>query len=132
MNNAPDWVYISRTACGEIRFPDGRTVFMQGEEASEFDDKVEACETDEQITNLLMEYEHIAEWPEGKEPEPEETITRTFREINNLGIWTDFCWKMGLDPYFINEGKGDLDETTEIPISIAKELGLVKEGYPYN
>jgi len=57
----PDWVYISRTASGVIKFPDGREVFMQGDEANEFDDRIEACETDEQIANILMEYEHVAE-----------------------------------------------------------------------
>lgn len=127
-NKEPDWVYIQRTASGEIRFPDGRTVFMQGEEANEFDDKVEACETDEQITNLLMEYEHIAEYEPGKEPKPEETIVRTYREIRKQGYWSQFCYTTGFNLYAISEGL-DQDKIVRIPVREAKIIGLIPETY---
>jgi hypothetical protein len=55
-----DWNYnrVWGTITG---FPGGGEVFLQGEEAAELDDRIEACETDEQIESILMEYEHIAE-----------------------------------------------------------------------
>jgi hypothetical protein len=46
---------------GTITAPDGRTCWLQGDEAWELDDQVEACETEDQIQNLLSNYDHVCE-----------------------------------------------------------------------
>lgn len=56
-----DWNFDTCTCSGVIRWNDGAEVFMQGEEASTFDDEIEACETAEQVDALLDNYRHIAE-----------------------------------------------------------------------
>lgn len=61
------WNFNSRYGYGIIRWEDGREVFMQGDEASQLDDEVEACETGEQVDLLLDQYEHIAEMPESED-----------------------------------------------------------------
>lgn len=37
------------------------TCFLQGEEASELYDKLEACENQEQVDMILSAYEHVCE-----------------------------------------------------------------------
>ena len=56
-----DWKFSTRTCSGVIRFPDGREVFMQGQEAAELDDVIEACETADDIERVLDQYDHVAE-----------------------------------------------------------------------
>lgn len=53
-----DWNY--QGFGGTITFSDGRTVWLQGDEAAELDDRIEACENESQIEAILSAYEHIA------------------------------------------------------------------------
>lgn len=57
----PTWYFSPRTTSGEICFPDGSSVFFQGEEAVQMDDAVEACESDTAVNDLLWPYHSIAE-----------------------------------------------------------------------
>jgi hypothetical protein len=54
-----DWDYDGYG--GTITFPDGRTVYLQGEDAADLDDQIEECETDEQVEMVLSAYDHITE-----------------------------------------------------------------------
>lgn len=47
-----------------ISFEDGSEVFMQGDEAGELIDQLEACATDEQEQLILSAYEDVAEMPD--------------------------------------------------------------------
>jgi len=51
-----DWCGFGLT----LRFPNG-TVWLQGDEASQLYDRLEACETHSQVVNILDEYSHLAE-----------------------------------------------------------------------
>jgi hypothetical protein len=44
-----------------LRFGGGRSVFLQGEEASELYDELEACEDSETLALVMSAYEDIAE-----------------------------------------------------------------------
>ncbi len=54
-----DWEY--QGFGGTITAPDGRTCWLQGEEAVALEDQIEACETSEQIEAILSEYDHVCE-----------------------------------------------------------------------
>lgn len=54
-----DWNY--KGFGGTITAPDGRTCWLQGEEAAALDDQVEAAETSEQIETILSAYDHVCE-----------------------------------------------------------------------
>ena len=58
-----DWDFNYRTCSGVIRFPDGREVFLQGDEANDLDNAIEECETCDEIERTLEAYDHIAEMP---------------------------------------------------------------------
>ena len=40
-----------------ITAPCGKDIFLQGDEASQLHDELEACETDEQLQDMLGEYD---------------------------------------------------------------------------
>lgn len=44
---------------GVITAPDGRSVWLQGDEAAALDDEIDACETDEQVYNALSAYDDV-------------------------------------------------------------------------
>ena len=44
-----------------LHFPNGKTTFLQGDDASELQDQLEACETQEQIDMIISEYEVLVE-----------------------------------------------------------------------
>ena len=45
------------------RLDDGRNTWLQGEDASQFDDEWEACETDEQRNVLASAYDDVMDAP---------------------------------------------------------------------
>jgi len=72
---------------------------------------------------IRVTIEVLPDLPEPKEDEP--TINFTFGQISTKGAWQDFCdWK-GINEWCMNEGRADGSEKVEIPISKAKELGLI-------
>ena len=44
-----------------ISSPDGKEIFLQGEEASQLHDELEACESDDVLQNALSEYSVLLE-----------------------------------------------------------------------
>jgi hypothetical protein len=56
-----NWDYNHKNGSGVIYFDDGKEVFLQNEEASELDNRIEGCTEDYQIQDILCEYHHIAE-----------------------------------------------------------------------
>ena len=58
----PEWSFDYRTGSGTIQFPDGRTVFLQGDEATALDDLIESCDDETAIGVALGAYDHVAEW----------------------------------------------------------------------
>jgi len=61
--------------------------------------------------------------PEIDEDEP--TVNFTFGQILDNGAWDEFCKWKGMNEWCINEGRADSSEKVEIPISKAKDLGLI-------
>lgn len=60
---AYDWE-LTRYGAGILtRLSDGYSVFMQGDDASQFDDEWEACETDEQYNMLGSAYDDVMDAP---------------------------------------------------------------------
>lgn len=52
-------------------------------------------------------------------------ITITFGEILDRGRWDEFCDLRGLNPWFLNEGRGSRDEETTLTHEEAEKLGLL-------
>jgi hypothetical protein len=44
-----------------LKFGGNRTVFMQGDEASDLHDELEKCENSEELELLMSDYEELAE-----------------------------------------------------------------------
>lgn len=59
------------------------------------------------------------------ENDDEPTVNFTFGQILDKGVWEEFCEWKGMNEWCINEGRADSSEKVEIPISKAKELGLI-------
>ena len=60
---AYDWE-LTRYGAGILtRLSDGYSVLMQGDDASQFDDEWEACETDEQQNVLGSAYDDVMDAP---------------------------------------------------------------------
>jgi hypothetical protein len=55
------WDWTWKRYGGVITAPDGRTCFLQGDEANQLDDELEKCETEDQIQNLLSGYDHVCD-----------------------------------------------------------------------
>jgi len=72
---------------------------------------------------VRLTIEVLPNLPEIDEDEP--TVNFTFSQIMDKGAWGEFCEWKGMNEYCVNEGRADGSEKTEIPISKAKELGLI-------
>lgn len=54
------------------------------------------------------------------------TLTVTYREaLNKASNWDDLCSEIGLNPWCLNEGLVDGDDTMNIDIEVAKKYGLL-------
>ncbi len=60
-----------------------------------------------------------------EEEELEPTINFTLAKINRVGLWEQFCSWKGWDYYMSAERISNWDEKVEIPISKAKQWGLI-------
>jgi len=52
------------------------------------------------------------------------TITVSFGEILDHGLWDDFCELKGLNPWILNEGMASDTETVTLTLEEAKKIGL--------
>lgn len=59
------------------------------------------------------------------EEEQEPTINFTLAKINRVGLWEKFCIWKGWDYYMSAERISNWEENVEIPISKAKQWGLI-------
>ncbi len=101
-------------------------LYIQGEDSSE------ECIAGRHGHSFLGKYEGqrirltievLPNLPEIDEDEP--TVNFTFSQISDKGAWGEFCEWKGINEWCMNEGRADGGEKVEIPISKAKELGLI-------
>lgn len=72
---------------------------------------------------IRVTIEVIPDEAEAEEDEP--TVNFTIGQILNKGVWSEFCEYKGWNEWIINEGRADKNETVRIPLSKAKQLGLI-------
>ena len=59
---------------------------------------------------------------------PEEEASFTFRYLmDRVPDWNRFCDDVGLNPWCINEGRADSNDTLSVPVSILKKHGILNE-----
>jgi hypothetical protein len=63
--------------------------------------------------------------PDLVEENDEPTINISISNICDKGAWIEFCEWKGWNEWIINEGRIEKGERVEIPVSKAKELGLI-------
>jgi hypothetical protein len=52
-------------------------------------------------------------------------IAVTYESILNSGAWEDMCDKYGINPWILNEGRADNDDTISITVEDAQRWGLL-------
>ena len=79
-------------------------------------------------TNISLKsyLQKIADEENGCTAKEEPTVNFTAGFINRNGAWLKFCEFSGMGYWAMAEGQCDSSEKFEIPISLAKEWGLLK------